>query len=114
MMPAREIDELFAQMLTGDHDDDEPGKAVHTLRRMGTREIFEKAAEWCRSDNPLARARGADVLGQLGKTAEHPSNIFPEESYAVISALVQREPIFGLSRQPSMRWVIFIILLVFR
>jgi HEAT repeat protein len=91
MMTTGEIDELFDQTLTGNDDDDEPWKAVHTLRRMGTREVFEKAAEWCKSDNPLARARGADVLGQLGRTAEHPSNNFPEESYVAISALVQRE-----------------------
>jgi HEAT repeat protein len=91
MMTTREIDELFAQMLIGDYDDNEPWSAVSALRCMGTREIFVKAAEWCTSENPLARARGADVLGQLGKTAEHPSNTFPEESYAVIADLVQHE-----------------------
>jgi HEAT repeat protein len=31
------------------------------------------------------------VLGQLGKTANHSSNTFPEESYSVITELVQRE-----------------------
>jgi HEAT repeat protein len=31
------------------------------------------------------------VLGQLGKTADHGSNTFPDESYSVITELVQRE-----------------------
>jgi hypothetical protein len=31
------------------------------------------------------------VLGQLGKTADHRSNTFPQESYSVITELVQRE-----------------------
>jgi HEAT repeat protein len=87
----RDIDELFAQTLSGDYEDEAPWDAVHALRRLGTREVFEKAVEWCRSDNPLARARGADVLAQLGKTTEHRSNGFPEESYSVIAGLVQKE-----------------------
>ena len=37
------------------------------------------------------RARGLDVLAQLGKTADHPVNSFPEESYGVVSELVQQE-----------------------
>jgi HEAT repeat protein len=90
-MTAREIDELFAQTLSGDYEDDAPWEAVQALRKLGTREVFERAAEWCQSKNPLFRARGADVLAQLGKTVDHVSNSFPEESYTVITALVQRE-----------------------
>src|SRR5438067_11866142 len=86
-----DIEELFAQTLAGNYDDDAPWEAVHALRRLGTREIFEKARNWCDSDNPLMRARGADVLAQLGKTAEHSSNNFPEESYSVVEGLVRRE-----------------------
>lgn len=90
-MTARGIDELFAQALSGDYEDDTPWKAVHALRSIGTRQIFERAADLCRSTDPLSRARGADVLGQLGRTADHRSNTFPEESYSVITELVQRE-----------------------
>lgn len=39
----------------------------------------------CNSTDPLLRARGADV------TADHTSNTFPEESYSLITELVQRE-----------------------
>jgi HEAT repeat protein len=85
------IDELFAQTLAGDYEDETPWEAVHALRRLGTQEIFDKAAKWCESDNPLFRARGTDVLAQLGRTIEHPNNNFPEESYAIITELVQRE-----------------------
>jgi hypothetical protein len=90
-MTAREIDELFTETLSGDYDDDAPWEAVSALRRIGTREVFERAAEWCESDDPLVRARGADVLAQLDKTVDNTSNRFPEESYSLITELVQRE-----------------------
>jgi HEAT repeat protein len=90
-MTTNEIDELFARTLIGGYDDEEPWKAVYALGRIGTRKVLEKGATWCRSDNPLARARGASVLALLGETAEHPSRHFPEEAYAVVADLVQRE-----------------------
>jgi HEAT repeat protein len=90
-MARREIEELFALALTGDYEDEAPWEAVRALRILGTREIFERAAGLCRSNYSLSRARGADVLGQLGKTIEHRSNAFPEESYAVVAELVQQE-----------------------
>ena len=64
---------------------------MRTLRHIGTRQVFDRAAEWCNSDDPLIRARGADVLAQLGKTVEHPTNSFPEDSYLLVSQLLQKE-----------------------
>jgi len=90
-MTVRGIDELFAQALSGDYENDAAWEAVCALRRIGTRQIFERAADLCKSNDRVFRARGADVLGQLGKTADHRSNSFPEESYSVITELVQRE-----------------------
>ncbi len=90
-MTACGIDELFAQALSGDYEDEAPWEAVRALRSIGTREVFERAANLCGSSDPLSRARGADVLAQFGKTAGHRSNSFPEESYSVITDLVQRE-----------------------
>jgi HEAT repeat protein len=90
-MTLAQIDELFAQTLTGDYDDDAPWEAVGKLRNLGTRQIFKRAAEWCSSNEPLKRARGADVLAQIGRTTEHPHNNFPQEVYSVISQLAQRE-----------------------
>jgi HEAT repeat protein len=90
-MTSTAIDELFACTLKGNYDDDAPWQAVHALRKLGTRDVFDIAAAWCKSDNSLIRARGVDVLAQLGKTFDHPVHSFPEDAYAIISELVQRE-----------------------
>jgi len=90
-MVAPQLNDIFARTLSGDYDDDAPWEAVRTLHRMGSREVFEYAAEWCSAPSPLKRARGADVLAQLGKTVEHPCNNFPDESFAVVSSLVRQE-----------------------
>jgi HEAT repeat protein len=90
-MALAQLDDIFTQSLSGEYDDDAPWDAVRTLHRMGSREVFEHASEWCGSPNPLKRARGADVLAQLGKTADHPTNNFPDESFSVVSALVRGE-----------------------
>src|SRR6476646_5829032 len=90
-MTSHEIDELFAQTLKGDYDDELPWEAVNALRRIGTREIFERAAAWCKSVNPMERTRGASVLAQLGKTVDHQCNNFPEESYRAVSQMLLDE-----------------------
>ena len=90
-MPAESLDEMFARTLYGDYDSDAPWEAVSALRKLGNREVFERAAAWCSSQEPLERARGADVLAQIGRTAEHHSNSFPDESFGVVSAMLTRE-----------------------
>jgi HEAT repeat protein len=90
-MTSTAIDDLFACTLAGDYEDDAPWDAVRALRKLGTRDVFDTAATWCKSDDPLMRARGVDILAQLGKTVDHPVNSFPEEAYAIISELVQQE-----------------------
>jgi hypothetical protein len=90
-MAHAQIDDLFAQALAGDYDDDAPWEAVAKLRHMGTRHVYERAAGWCTSGEPLKRARGADILAQIGRTPEHPQNSFPEESYSVVSQLATHE-----------------------
>jgi HEAT repeat protein len=88
-----DIESLFADTLSGVYDDDAPWEAVDKLRSLGNREIFEKAASWCRSRSPLERARGADVLAQLGRTADHHDNNFPDESFAVVAEMVENEDV---------------------
>ncbi len=61
----RSAGELFAATLEGDYEDDAPWQAVVALQRRGTIEVFELAAEYTRSENAKARARGLDVLAQL-------------------------------------------------
>lgn len=85
-----EIHELFLQTLQGDYDDDEPWNAVRSLRRIGTRQVFEKAVKWIESAESLMRARGLDVIAQLGKSAKR-SNSFPGESYDVVVKAIQQE-----------------------
>jgi HEAT repeat protein len=85
------VNELFARTLTGNYDDDLPWKAVHTLRRLGSRDVFNRAAEWCLSDVPLKRARGADILAQIGRTADNPVNNFLDESFSIVSNMLRSE-----------------------
>jgi len=86
-----DIDALFAQTLRGDYDADLPWEAVRSLSKIGSREVFNRAAAWCGSQNPLERARGADVLAQLGKTSEHPETAYAAESFPVVSTLALSE-----------------------
>ena len=88
-----DIDDLFAKTLSGEYDEDGPWDAVRELHHVGTREVFEKAAGWCRSEDPLQRARGADVLAQLGRTAEHPSNSFPDECFNAVAEMAAAEEV---------------------
>lgn len=90
-MASENIDELFSKTLSGGYDDHAPWEAVCTLQRIGSSEVFHRAAEWCKAEDPLLRARGANVLAQLGKTADHPNNSFPEDSYLAISRMLRRE-----------------------
>jgi HEAT repeat protein len=91
VMTSEQIDDLFAKTLAGDYEDDAPWQAVHDLRRTGSREVFDKAAHWCSSNDPLVRARGLDVLAQIGRTADHPSNSFPEQSFSIIATVLRDE-----------------------
>lgn len=90
-MEPKQIDELFAQTLAGGYDDELPWVAVRTLHGMGSHEVLDRAAKWCASDTPLQRARGADILAQLGRTADHPGNTFPEECFSQVLTLLQTE-----------------------
>lgn len=90
-MTEQDVQQLFRETLRGDYEDEAPWEAVRQLRRFGTREVFDVAVCWTSSKDPLMRARGIDVLAQLGKTVEHPTNSFPDESYAVVTNLLNRE-----------------------
>jgi hypothetical protein len=91
-MPQADIQLLFQQSLEGDYEDDAPWDAVCKLRRLGTREVFDIAKEWCGSADPLRRARGLCVIAQLGKNPpEHPRHSFPDDAYSVVSTLILNE-----------------------
>lgn len=86
-----DINALFQKTLEGDYEGHEPWNAVSELRRIGTREVFEIARQWCGSEDPLRRTRGLNIIAQLGRTAEHPHNNFPEESFEIVSTLISSE-----------------------
>lgn len=93
-----EIEALFAQTLVGAYDDEEPWKAVHKLRLSGSREVFDRAAAWCESDDLLKRARAADVLCQLQRPALPKSSVeqaewlYRDESYSLVTRMLENEP----------------------
>ena len=62
----RTVAELFDAALQGDYDDEDAWDAIRILRRKATPEVLELALKQCDSPDPKARARGLDVLGQLG------------------------------------------------
>lgn len=91
LVPDATVEQLFADTLRGDYEDDAPWDAVRKLRHLATREVFNVAARWCASKHALERARGLDVVAQLGKTVTHPANRFPDECYALVVSTVTHE-----------------------
>jgi len=90
-MPTATIDELFSQTLKGDYDSDKAWDAIHSLRATGSRDVFDKAVSWCRSSEPLKRARGADILAQFGHTADNQTTLFADESFPVLAGMLESE-----------------------
>lgn len=90
-MPTATIDELFAQTLKGDYDDNKAWDAIHSLRATGSREVFDKAIAWCRSTEPLKRARGAEILAQFGHTADNQTTLFANESFPILAGMLDTE-----------------------
>lgn len=101
-MNTSEVEALFAQTLLGDYEDDGAWAAVNSLRQDGSREIFEYAASWCLSDDPVKRARGAAILCQLrrapvtnasgeGTLWDKPEWMFRDESYLLVTGMLDNE-----------------------
>lgn len=90
-MSAETLSQMFASTLSDDYESDASWEAVTALQTLGSREVFDQAVLWCRSPEPMKRARGADILAQLGKTAENPINTFAEESFTIVSHMLTAE-----------------------
>jgi hypothetical protein len=65
-------EELFQATLRHYEEDEAAWDAVCALQLRGIEDVFQLAVNYCRSAVPLERARGLDVLGQLG-TGRPPS-----------------------------------------
>jgi HEAT repeat protein len=89
-MISQDIDALFLQTLQADleEDDDPAWEAIYALRRIGSREVFEQATDWCHADDLRKKVRGVYVIAQLGTSINHGANSFPEESYSLIESLL--------------------------
>jgi HEAT repeat protein len=96
-MNPSEIEVLFTRTLVGDHEAEEAWAAVHKLRLNGCREIFDRAAAWCVSDDPRKRARAAEVLCQLqraplpSESVEETEWLFRDESYSLLTKILEDE-----------------------
>ncbi len=96
-MNPSEIQDLFDQTLVGDYDDKAPWDAVSTLRSNGDRAIFEIAARWLKSTNPLKRARAAAILAQLRaprseeEERKEPKWLFRDETFPLLIELLEGE-----------------------
>jgi HEAT repeat protein len=115
------VDELFA-VVVREVDDDSRWGAIQQLHALGTREVFERAVQLCRSASPAERIAGADILGQLNEfSSEAVTTLLlmtedaeAEVVEAVVHALGQRQNtaiIDSLSRvaahdAPNVRWAV--------
>jgi len=86
-----DIDELFARTLVGDLEDEQAWQAVRELRGLGSREVLQRAVDFTRSSDATKRARGADVLAQIGVTMGAHQHAFPSEAFAALQAMLAHE-----------------------
>jgi hypothetical protein len=80
---SRTTEELFQASLVGDCDDEAAWDAVRFLRWRNTEEVFKTAVRYCHSPIPLERARGLDVLAQLGAGRPQSERPHFDESVAI-------------------------------
>ena len=80
---SRTNEELFLASLQGDYEDEAAWDAVGALRRRGTEEVLQLAVGYCKSAVPLERARGLDVLAQLGARRPLSERPHVEDSVAI-------------------------------
>lgn len=92
------VDELF-MVVVREPDDDSRWNAIQQLHAIGSREVFDRAVELCRSEDPPERVAGADILGQLNAFSDEAMKTLltmledPEACVveAVVHALSQRQ-----------------------
>ena len=85
------VDELFA-VVVREPDDDSRWSAIQQLHALGTREVFERAVQFCRSETASERVAGADILGQLnafsGEAMTTLLEMLSDHDAAVVEAVV--------------------------
>ena len=94
----RSVDELFA-VVVREQDDDARWSAIRELHALGTRDVFERGVQLCRSGAATDRIAGADIIGQLSAYADEGLLILksmlddpdPRVLEAVVHALGQQQ-----------------------
>lgn len=81
----RSVDDLFTAAFQP--DDDAAWEAIAALHYRGSKEVFDRALALTYHAEPAVRARGADILGQLGI----PERTFPDECFAAALRLLTDE-----------------------
>ena len=107
LLHAMDLDRLIAIALASDDEDDAYWDSVRELRKRGTREVFQRAAELCSAPDARSRELGLDILAQLGSDAERP---FLEDVIRIATplandsdAIVRRSAISALGHQWDVR-----------
>jgi hypothetical protein len=91
-MTTSDLEWLFARTVLGEYESKDAWDAIGALRLNGSREIFERAKAWCRSGDPLRRARAANILCQLQSGAvPEPEFLFVDESYVLLANMLEKE-----------------------
>src|SRR3954469_7557022 len=83
---ARSVDELISVAL-GEPDEDPAWDAIFALRWRGSRKVFDRASDLCRSFCPVERKLGAAILGQLGI----PDRSFPKSCLSILLSMLEVE-----------------------
>lgn len=82
---SRSVEELFEVALEA--DEDRARDAVETLHWRGSEEVLDRGIALTRSSDPVWRALGADVLGQLGI----PDRTYPNQCLTAVLPLLVDE-----------------------
>src|SRR5207237_1663561 len=103
LLHAMDLDRLIAIALSADDEDDTYWDSVRELRKRGTHDVFQRAAELCSAPDARSRELGLDLLAQLGSEAERP---FLEDVIRIATplanesgAVVRRSAISALGHQ---------------
>ncbi len=83
----RPIDEVIVAALA--LEGDEYWEEVMILHQRGTREVFDAAIGLCKSEDPVKREVGSDILGQLG--GGPPPREFDDESAPYLIEMLRNE-----------------------
>lgn len=99
----RSVDELFS-VVVREQDDDARWSAIRELHALGTREVFERGVQLCRSADAADRVAGADIIGQLSAYADEGLRVL-ESMLDDSDAAVLESVVHALSQKQDARTI---------